>query len=229
MKLSKRLQKIEQMVTADYTHIWDCCCDHGFLGASLLSRQAAQNIHFVDIVPELIANVENKLQQFYHNSPSNWQTHCIDVAKLPLNQYQGSHLVIIAGIGSDLMIQFIDSIYHQHPKANIKFLLCPVNQQFALRKKLIDLNFSLKQEALVEENRRYYEVLLLSSKSDKNSPVSAIGERIWQAGSAKQTRVIKQYLERTLNHYQRIQQGGSENVEDIISAYSRITEAVSKW
>lgn len=211
------------MVTADYTHIWDCCCDHGFLGASLLSRQAAQNIHFVDIVPELITNVENKLQQFCHNSASNWQTHCIDVAKLPLNQYQGTHLVIIAGIGSDLMIQFIHSIYHQHPKANIEFLLCPVNQQFALRKKLIDLNFSLKQEALVEENRRYYEVLLLSSKSDKNCPVSATGQHIWQADTAKQARIVKQYLEKTLNHYQRIQQGGSKNVEDIISAYSRIT------
>ena len=70
LKLSKRLTHIDHMVTSDYTHIWDCCCDHGFLGASLLSRQAAPNIHFVDIVPELMTKIESKLQQFYLNSLS---------------------------------------------------------------------------------------------------------------------------------------------------------------
>lgn len=57
MKLSKRLQQIDHMVKHGYDHIWDCCCDHGFLGASLLEREAAAHIHFVDIVPELINNV----------------------------------------------------------------------------------------------------------------------------------------------------------------------------
>ena len=219
MKLSKRLQQIEQMVTADYTHIWDCCCDHGFLGASLLSRQAAPNIHFVDIVPELINSIEIKLQQFYLNSNSNWQTHCLDVAKLPLKQYQGKHLIIIAGIGGDLMIKFIDHIYQQHPKLNIDFLLCPVNQQFSLREVLITLKFSLKKEMLVEDNRRFYEVILVSLTSDIFKKISPIGENIWQADNAKQALVVKQYLAKTLNHYQRIQQGGTENVDNIISTY----------
>lgn len=220
MKLSKRLQRIEQMVTASYTHIWDCCCDHGFLGASLLSRQAAQNIHFVDIVPELITSIESKLQRFYQHANANWTVHCIDVAKLPLKQHQGTHLIIIAGIGGDLMIKFINDINQKHPNDNIDFLLCPVNQQFSLRRKLISLNFSLKNEVLVEDNRRYYEVILVSSKSDNNRTISPVGHDIWQAGNEKQARVVKLYLEKTLNHYHRIQQGGTENVDEIISAYS---------
>lgn len=64
LKLNKRLKQIEQMVTSDYTHIWDCCCDHGFLGAALLSRQAAMNIHFVDIVPELMDKLEKNCTNF---------------------------------------------------------------------------------------------------------------------------------------------------------------------
>ncbi|MBA6389842.1 tRNA (adenine(22)-N(1))-methyltransferase TrmK [Colwellia sp. BRX10-3] len=220
MKLSKRLQQIEQMVTADYTHIWDCCCDHGFLGASLLSRQAAQNIHFVDIVPELITSIESKLQQFYQNSRSNWQTHCLNVAKLSLKQYQGKHLVIIAGIGGDLMIKFINDIHQQHQNLNIDFLLCPVNQQFALRKKLIELKLSLKNEVLVEDNSRIYEVMLVSTISDTYKPIDPVGHNIWRSNTVKQTRVVEQYLARTLNHYKRVQQGGTENVDDIISAYS---------
>lgn len=53
------------MVTSEYTHIWDCCCDHGLLGAALLSRQAGSYIHFVDIVPELMSELKNKLQRFH--------------------------------------------------------------------------------------------------------------------------------------------------------------------
>lgn len=219
LKLSKRLMHIEQMVTSGYTHVWDCCCDHGFLGASLLSRQAAQTIHFVDIVPELMTKIESKLQQFYLNSLSEWKTHCLDVAKLPLKQYEGKHLIIIAGVGGDLMIQFINDIHRKHPNLNIDFILCPVNNQFVLRQKLIELNFSLKNEILVEDNRRFYEILLVSSISDKNRQISAVGDDIWQSVTVKQANVVKQYLEKTLNHYRRIQQGSTDSIDDIISAY----------
>lgn len=219
LKLSKRLMHIEQMVTSGYTHVWDCCCDHGFLGASLLSRQAAQTIHFVDIVPELMIKIESKLQQFYLNSLSEWKTHCLDVAKLPLKQYEGKHLIIISGVGGDLMIQFINDIHRKHPNLNIDFLLCPVNNQFVLRQKLIELNFSLKNEILVEDNRRFYEILLVSSISDKNRQISAVGDDIWQSVTVKQANVVKQYLEKTLNHYRRTQQGSTDSIDDIISAY----------
>jgi tRNA (adenine22-N1)-methyltransferase len=220
LKLSRRLQHIEQMVTADYTHIWDCCCDHGFLGASLLSRQAAQNIHFVDIVPELITLIESKLQQFFPHSISAWKTHCLDVAKLPLQKYQGKHLVIIAGIGGNLMMQFIDDIQQKHPNMNIDFLLCPVNQQFALREKLIALKFSLKNEVLIKDNRRYYEVMLVSSTSDTDKEISPVGHEIWQSATTKQASIVKQYLDKKIKHYKRVQQGSTVDIAHIISAYN---------
>lgn len=214
------------MVGDNYNHIWDCCCDHGYLGASLLSNQAAPNIHFVDIVPELIAHVESKLQQFYQNAVSRWQTHCIDIAKLPLTEYQGSHLIIIAGVGGDLIIQFVNNICQQFPELKIDFLLCPVNQQYALRKNLITRECSLKNETLVADNNRYYEVILVSKKTNNSSetikPINPIGKYIWQAENAQQKLVVKEYLEKTLSHYKRIQIGGRENVDEIISAYSRL-------
>ncbi|PKI15993.1 SAM-dependent methyltransferase [Colwellia sp. 12G3] len=207
------------MVTSDYTHIWDCCCDHGFLGASLLSRQAAQTIHFVDIVPELITTIENKLQQFYLNSLSDWKTHCIDVAKLPLKEYEGTHLIIIAGIGGDLMNQFINDIHRKHPNLTIDFLLCPVNNQFTVRQKLIALNVSLKNEVLIEDNRRFYEIILVSSTSDTDRKVSDVGDDIWQSNTTTKANIVKRYLEKTLNHYSRVQQGSTDCVDHIISAY----------
>ena len=225
MKLSKRLKHIESMVTSDYTYIWDCCCDHGLLGTALLSRLAAPYIHFVDIVPDLMNELENKLQRFYPNSPSKWQIHCLDVAALPIEQYEGKNLVIIAGVGGDLTTQFVNAIHQSHSTTNIDFLLCPVHHQFTLRQQLIQLDFSLKNEVLVEENQRFYEILLVSSPGntdDKQTKISPVGELIWQANTTEQSRITMNYLSKTLEHYQRKQWSNNADIQHIIDAYRSV-------
>jgi tRNA (adenine22-N1)-methyltransferase len=213
------------MVTSDYTHIWDCCCDHGLLGSALLSRLAAPYIHFVDIVPDLMNELENKLQRFYPNSPSKWQIHCLDVEALPIEQDEGKNLVIIAGVGGDLTTQFVNAIHQNHSTKNIDFLLCPVHHQFTLRQQLIQLDFSLKNEVLVEENKRFYEILLVSSSTntdEKQSKISPVGELIWQANTVEQSKITVNYLNKTLNHFQRMQRGNNADIQHVIDAYRSV-------
>ncbi|WP_252730826.1 tRNA (adenine(22)-N(1))-methyltransferase TrmK [Colwellia sp. E2M01] len=273
MKLSKRLQQIEQLVHASfraeinsYQHIWDCCCDHGLLGFSLLSHQVKLNassssksdfishskVHFVDIVPALMDNINDKLHRFYDTLKSDnfdhtqninpyWQTHCIDVAQLPLHDYEGKHLVIIAGVGGDLMIKFIEQLNRKYSnkynQLNLDYLLCPVHHQYPLREKLIELNFSLNDEVLIEDNQRFYEILYVSSASQliKNpTRINPVGDKLWLSTSTQQTEIAQKYRQKTLNHYSRIQQGlqhgKQENndhdinrIQNIIDAYSGIT------
>jgi tRNA (adenine22-N1)-methyltransferase len=235
MKIGKRLQHIEAMVEPGYTHIWDCCCDHGLLGASLLSRLAAPFIHFVDIVPELMDELETRLRRFYPElapqaspspSLSAWQVHCIDVATLPLSGHDGKQLVIIAGVGGDLMVQLVSAIHRGNPDTDIDFLLCPVHHQFTLRQQLIRLDFHLQQERLLEENRRFYELLLVSTRAGDTphqSRVSAVGEQIWHAHTPEQADTASRYLSKTLGHYQRMQQGRETDVQHIIEAYQAVT------
>lgn len=231
LKLSKRLKTIEQMVThidTRYSHIWDCCCDHGFLGAALLAQKVAKKIHFVDIVPELIAALEHKLITFYPSqvdSKYRWQTHCIDVANLPLAEHAGRHLIIIAGVGGDLMNQFIEAIFTQNKHLNFDLLLCPVHHQFSLRQTLIALDFSLIAEALVEENKRFYEIIYVSLANTENKKVSPVGDDMWRADSEQQTKIAKQYLDKTLKHYQRMLKSDDNNnkVQNIIDAYKKVS------
>lgn len=244
IKLSSRLQQIKAMVTKEYDHIWDCCCDHGLLGFALLSEtdttqtvtshtsikkaneetRVNHSIHFVDIVPDLISGVTHKLERFYNdeNVKTKWFTHCIDVAKLPLDQHQGRHLIIIAGIGGDLMISFINAIHRNYPTTSIDFLLCPVHHQYALRTHLSSLDFSLLDEVLIEDNQRIYESLLVSTKSDEKNKINAVGDKIWQANSDRQQVIIDKYLQKTLKHYQRIQLGNANEVQHIIAAYEKL-------
>ncbi len=227
LKLGKRLKQIESMVDADYDHIWDCCCDHGLLGAALLARQAAPCIHFVDRVPELMRQLEHKLARFYPpestaQPATQWQTHCMDVATLPLAQFKGRHLVIIAGVGGDLMTELVSAIYQQHPTIEMDFLLCPVHHQFTLRQQLIQFNFSLKNEVLIVENQRFYEVLLVSTINNPQAPIAPVGSRIWQGNTSGQTKIAADYLKKTRDHYTRVQLSRHAEVQHIIDAYNAV-------
>lgn len=246
IKLGKRLQTLKKLVTTNYDHIWDCCCDHGLLGAALLNKQPSSVIHFVDIVPELMSELHLKLKQFYPQESSRsqplttldnkirWQTHCIDVNTLPLASYnstnQAKHLVIIAGVGGDLMCEFVSNICKTHARLDIDFLLCPVHHQYTLRQQLINLDFRLEQEVLVEENKRFYEVLLvkanLNAKTDIKANIKAVtltGNDFWQTASEQEYKTAKQYLAKTLQHYKRMQLGGRVDVTDVITAYEAVT------
>ncbi|MDH5917826.1 tRNA (adenine(22)-N(1))-methyltransferase [Vibrio splendidus] len=240
MKLSNRLQTLRSLVSNDYLHIWDCCCDHGFLGVQLLSDNKAPQIHFVDIVPSLMSELEGKLARYFPQSnkaeqtvTSQWQVYCMDVAAIPLQKHIGKHLVIIAGVGGDLTQKLVDDIHRQHPDKDIDFLLCPVHQQFELRSHLKALKFGLIDEVLIEENRRYYEILLVSNnqgEAEKNqavSDISNVGDKIWAPSCEQQLQISQQYKAKTLRHYLRIHQGQEKQgkpsqVKHIINAYQAI-------
>ncbi|WP_105902701.1 tRNA (adenine(22)-N(1))-methyltransferase [Vibrio gangliei] len=224
MKLSQRLQHIEQMIPTRYQHIWDCCCDHGFLGAALLERQAAPYIHFVDIVPTLIADLTQRLEQFFPNSPSQWTTQCQDVTTLALSQYQGKQLVIIAGVGGDLMTDMVHALHQQFSHLDIDFLLCPVYQQFLLRDALIKMNMSLIEEKLVEDKGRFYEVMFVSQQApvDSSNTISPAGHHIWQASDATQLAIANRYLNKTLTHYQRMQLNAPKQAKKALKHYQKL-------
>ncbi|GGB77680.1 tRNA (adenine(22)-N(1))-methyltransferase TrmK [Shewanella inventionis] len=231
MKLGLRLTQLNDMIPTGYLHIWDCCCDHGLLGAALLSRQASPTIHFVDIVPNLMQQLEDKLQRFYPRQPiPQWHVHCIDVAKLPLSDYSESPLVVIAGVGGDLMIELVNSICLQNPQLHIDFLLCPVHHQYELRQHLIKLECRLIDEKLIEENRRFYEILYIrrdpklpvNVANDSLTDIDPIGNVIWQASDAAQQDIAMRYLAKTIAHYSRINQSRSGNTSQALKEYQQV-------
>ncbi|MGI2175409.1 tRNA (adenine(22)-N(1))-methyltransferase [Shewanella ulleungensis] len=235
MKLGQRLTQLNDMIPTGYTHIWDCCCDHGLLGAALLSRQASPTIHFVDIVPNLMQQLEDKLQRFYpRQSIPQWHVHCIDVAKLPLSDYPENPLVVIAGVGGDLMIELVNSICLHNPQLHIDFLLCPVHHQYELRQHLIKLECRLIDEKLIEENRRFYEILYIrrdpklpvNVANDSLTDIDPIGNVIWQASDAAQQDIAMRYLAKTIAHYSRINQSRSGNTSQALKEYQQVNIAL---
>lgn len=227
MSLSQRLSVIKSMVKDDYDHIWDCCCDHGFLGMSLLSSHHKATIHFVDIVPSLIKTVEDKLTTYSQEKQQtlNYKTHCCDVKQLPLSQYRGKHLIIIAGVGGDLTAEFVKGLMSLSLQQNFDFLLCPVHHLYMLRSQLNDLSFYVENEKLVYDNKRFYEVLLISSSAKTNKPHSFVnntGKAIWVTKDVAEQKSAEQYLKQLLCHYKRIAYNNGSYATPIIAAYNQV-------
>jgi tRNA (adenine22-N1)-methyltransferase len=225
------------MITSDYDHIWDCCCDHGYLGMSILNQQLNAKVHFVDIVPELMLDLDNKLTAYSKNvskiDSNTWQTHCIDIKTLPLESYSGKHLIIIAGVGGTQASEFVSALCElcdKHPHLEIDFLLCPVRKLYELRQQLITLKLELKSEVLVEENHQFYELILVSkptATADNHKvqakTINTVGNQLWHCHNPLELKQAQSYLTKNLKHYQKMQQGvNNPEIGAILKAYQDV-------
>lgn len=227
MKLSKRLNQIYGLVTKPYDDIWDCCCDHGLLGFKLLSNNAANTIHFVDRVQPIINNVENKLLNYFSNNHTQqqnetripWQVHTLDMLSQPLPiKHKNKQLIIIAGIGGDLLITLINKIITDHKSKNLEFIICPVHHEYELREVLIGHSMSLINEKIVFENKRFYQVLHVMHSPDSLS-ISPVDNQLTLAGSIQwnfSNEAHQQYHQKLLTHY-KAKLLGTKNISKIKS------------
>jgi tRNA (adenine22-N1)-methyltransferase len=204
MALSQRLKQIDRMVTQRYNHIWDCCCDHGYLGLELLSRGSADTLHFVDVVPELMIDLKKRLsvRPAFKQEYKHWQVHCIDVTQLPIGEAlkNDTHLIVIAGVGGELMIKLVGALLRNNPESTLEFLLCPVYHQYKLRQALINWNMQLQAEHLLRDKGRFYEVLHVTTDAEVACSIGPVGSLMWDFNRSAH----RDYQSRMLDHFDRM-------------------------
>jgi len=217
-KLSKRLAAIERSVGQGYDHIWDCCCDHGLLGAQLLRRGAAPNIHFVDIVDSIIEQLESRLADVDRPKSINHFLYCQDVATLPLGDFDSNdkHLIILAGVGGELTLSIIEQLVDRFPAIELEFLLCPLRHQFSLRSQLQAKGLSLLGEHLMREDKWFYEIIHLGT--GPGDDIVDVGSKMWRRANVMHLDYIKQLL----GHYQRMAKSPACNVDNEINRYQQL-------
>lgn len=159
-----------------------------------------------DIDPDidLQSNPEPNSNLYCH---TQWQVHCLDVAALPLGQarVQDKQLIIIAGVGGELLVDLVRAILVQHPQRHLEFILCPVHHNYYVRQSLTALELGLKSEHLLEENQRFYEVLHVTTIAAPNIlPISATGSLMWQTLDETSLPRAQRYLSQLIGHYQRM-------------------------
>lgn len=189
-----------------YHRLWDCCCDHGYLGIKLLHKGLCQHLHFNDQMAHLIDDVQARLNHYPDDflTPS-YSASVGDAGELTLDD-EHKHLVILAGVGGEHTVTILKRLVAAHNGQTIDFLFCPATTQFDLREYLAAHNFSLLTEFLVTERDRDYEVIHARlNPSEGFIPITNTGA-FWQGDDQYHQR----YLRRTIDHYQRRTKGAEQ-------------------
>lgn len=163
--LSPRLNAILKLVTLiqqenPYPCIWDCCCDHGYLGIKILSEGLCEKLIFVDQLEHIMVNLANRLAPF---DTGNHELITADAGKLNFDVKQ-RHLVILAGVGGERTVEVISEMESNHPDVQLDYIFCPSTSQDALREYLAEQPFGQVSESIVCEKKRCYEVIFVKGK-----------------------------------------------------------------
>ncbi|MEL0634981.1 tRNA (adenine(22)-N(1))-methyltransferase TrmK [Pseudoalteromonas carrageenovora] len=226
MKLSKRLTAIDTLISQHHDIIWDCCCDHGYLGMALLKRAAAKQVIFVDIVATVMDDLSaqlssiNKLQKTCDKKPQ-WQVLCQDVGKIEIAKNK-SQVVAIAGIGGELLLSLMQQIIANNALNNlehVRFILCPVHHTYKLRTGLKTLGLGLISEQIVYDNKRFYEVIEVSFNSQNE--ISNTGHSMWNHNHA----LHKAYKQQLINHYNKMLNKDAVYYQKVITDYQGLSDS----
>lgn len=171
MKLSKRLDSIKQLcekyLSGKYCFV-DMCCDHGHLGLSLAEQYKDLEFHFVDPVESIIENLKRN-----HEGKKNLFFLCKEGQRY---QNISEKIVIsICGVGGDLIMDIMKGLHQNGISEKTVFILSPHNRPVELRQFLMKNNFCAEQEILIEDNKKFYEMLVVSK--DFSSKLDEIGTR----------------------------------------------------
>ncbi|NRB41956.1 MAG: tRNA (adenine(22)-N(1))-methyltransferase TrmK [Pseudomonadales bacterium] len=146
-------------------HLWDCCCDHGFLGRSFLSQPSLHTVHFVDRISSIMQQLDTKLAaDCLPDQQARAQTHIGCAADITLDT-QAQHIVVLAGIGGNTLIELLDGIYQRHnaSEQQIIFALCPNYHCYDVRRYLQQQYFELISEAYIQDRNKSHEIMLVGS------------------------------------------------------------------
>jgi tRNA (adenine22-N1)-methyltransferase len=217
VKLGRRLSRLQSMLEQSYSIIWDCCCDHGLLGMSLMYKKLAAKVVFVDILAHQMAQLEKQLKQRFPEEDSGWQVICQDVKALEVPQI-ASQLFIIAGVGGDKTVEFIESLSAAMPGVPFDLLICSVQGSYPVRKALIRLGFSMKVEEIIFENKRFYEAIYVTK--EPGSAITTTGSAMWNWSDPNH----QDYCQKVLTHYRKKALADPQRFQSIADEYDVLAQ-----
>ncbi len=203
MKLSKRLETI-----VEQTRVWvqgqegeacvaDVGTDHGFVPICLVERGIASHALALDVRKGPLMRAQEHVLQYGLEGK---------VAVRLSDGLKGLHpgeaeVVVIAGMGGELMLRILDEGVHMRDSVQC-FILSPQSELALFRHGLERLGLSIRDEVMVEEEGKYYTVMT-AVPGRMHYPKEYFyryGERLISGKS----RVLAEYLEKETGQLRKI-------------------------
>ena len=195
--ISHRLKTIYDMVETN-NRVCDLCSDHGLIPIKLIKDNKSNYVIATDIAKSSIDKINNNINLYLDNE----QSKKIDVRigdGLSIIDYNDFDILIISGIGCDLMINILKNI----DKYNYKYLLLsPQTKIDKFRQYLIDNNLYIQDEKIVYEDNQYYFILkVIKNKDNLNIDYKDYELLYSKHLLQKKDEVLHDYINKQLSQY----------------------------
>ena len=183
--LDQRLLAIVDLVGKTATVV-DVGCDHGYVANYLVEEKLAKKVYATDISePSLRKN-----ERFAYMRGNDQRVISLLGDGLEPLKDKDYDLVIIAGMGGDLIIKIIEESFDQVKDKTL--VLQPMTQRDSVRKYLVAKGFKIQEEKIVRDKNKFYEIMKFIPGKDPGSTCDYLfGQNLLEAKDP----VLKEYLE----------------------------------
>lgn len=200
IELSKRLQQVAKFVKKDEV-IVDIGSDHGYLPIYLVQKNLVPAAIAGEVVPGPYQKTKEEVA--LHHLTEKISTRLgsgFDV--LEVGEEIGS--AFICGMGGILISEIIEKGLHdQKIGRETRLILQPNNNEETLRKLLMKHQFQIEEESVLEENGKYYEIIV-ASPSIEDTKYSEVELLFGPKLLAEKSTVFQEKWQKTLENNEKI-------------------------
>jgi len=176
-RLSRRLEAIKSFDHQSVS-IWDIGCDHGDLGLSFIDSDWVEEINLVDPSIRVIEALKKKIEDAYITRASSKKVHIIKSLGQDLKLSPKKKTLFIAGMGGKEIGEILTHLISQISIED-RIIISPHRKVLELRHLLMDMNFRLIHEEVIEEERQFYPLFVLSIDSKYDNVSMYGGAQFW--------------------------------------------------
>lgn len=223
--LDERLSAIVDLVGRADTVV-DVGCDHGYVANYLVEENLAQKVYATDISePSLRKN-----ERFAFSRGNDQRViSLLGDGLVPLRD-KDFDLVIIAGMGGDLIIKILQKSFDLVKGKTL--ILQPMTQRDSVRKYLVENGFKIQKEAIVRDKNKFYEIMKFLPGQDQGSSCDYLfAKNLLEEKDLVLKEYLQVLLEKTENYIKKASQSKSpkaikrrENLEREAKLYKELLD-----
>ena len=223
--LDERLAAIVDLVGKADTVV-DVGCDHGYVANYLVEENLAEKVYATDISePSLRKN-----ERFAYSRGNDQKViSLLGDGLVPLRD-KDFDLVIIAGMGGDLIIKILKESFDLVKAKTL--ILQPMTQKDSVRKFLVANGFKIEREAIVRDKNKFYEIMKFVPGQDQGSSCDYLfGQNLLEEKNPVLREYLDLLLEKTENYISKASQSQSpkaikrrENLERQAKLYKELLD-----
>lgn len=198
IKLSNRLLKICELIDSNYK-VTDIASDHGYVPIYLIKNKIAKSVIITDININSINSIKNNCASFLTEEENK----NIDIRLgdgLKVLKYDESDVIIISGIGYDLLKYILSNINDY----NFKYLiLSPQSKLYEFRKFIHEKYLHISNEEIIVEDNIYYFIFKIDNNynNDKYEEYEYLYSKLL---IDNKNELLKKYIIKKIEIYKKI-------------------------